>query len=282
MPSGVPGTRASQSDRDRAVELLNAAFVDGQIDGTEHGVRVGRALRARRLNQLRPLTRDLQRRAPEPESPKVAAASPLRGPQRRLDMKRARWWAAGVLVVGAVAAFTLVDTSPDPEPERYQLEPQEIAEFVDRYRERFDSTLVTSAEFGPTSVTVQRPVTRDAARIETWTYDANGRWRSQGVRGMPDPGDPIDLADLDTQQLDLTFQRAERELGVTDGEVIRVSVLQGWGGLAAEQADTVPRVEVTVSNEFVEQGDLATDLSGREQLWEKRWGASEREEGRPQ
>jgi Domain of unknown function (DUF1707) len=61
--------RASDADRDTAVDILCAAAADGRLTMTELDERVGSALTARTLTQLARLTADLI-------GPRAAAVSP--------------------------------------------------------------------------------------------------------------------------------------------------------------------------------------------------------------
>ena len=58
------GFRAKDADRDRCVELIEAAYVDGQINDADRELRVGRALSAETLDELATLTRDLSEYLP--------------------------------------------------------------------------------------------------------------------------------------------------------------------------------------------------------------------------
>src|SRR6476660_1230583 len=51
--------RASHADRDRVIDGLKAAFVQGRLDQDEFGHRVGQALAARTYAELAALTADL-------------------------------------------------------------------------------------------------------------------------------------------------------------------------------------------------------------------------------
>ena len=64
-----PEQRASDADRDTAVDILCAAAADGRLTMTELDERVGSALTARTLSQLARLIADLT-------GPLAAAASP--------------------------------------------------------------------------------------------------------------------------------------------------------------------------------------------------------------
>lgn len=52
--------RARSADRDRVVEALTTAYVEGKLDDAEREERVTRALTAEGLDDLRPLVSDLQ------------------------------------------------------------------------------------------------------------------------------------------------------------------------------------------------------------------------------
>ena len=74
------GFRAKDADRDRYVDIIEAAYVDGQLGEQDRELRVSRALSAETLDELEALTRDLQPpegavvRPPEPSTPAVPAA----------------------------------------------------------------------------------------------------------------------------------------------------------------------------------------------------------------
>jgi hypothetical protein len=68
-----PEQRASDADRDTAVDILCAAAADGRLTMTELDERVGSALTARTLKQLACLVADLI-------GPRAAAAPPVPPP----------------------------------------------------------------------------------------------------------------------------------------------------------------------------------------------------------
>ena len=77
-----PEQRASDVDRDTAVDILCAPAADGRLTMTELDERVGSALTARTLSQLARLIADLT-------GPRAAAASP--GPPPALAAPGDRW-----------------------------------------------------------------------------------------------------------------------------------------------------------------------------------------------
>lgn len=58
-PAGPPAPRASDADRDRAIEHLHAAVADGRLDPVEFDERLDAALAARTIDALTPLVTDL-------------------------------------------------------------------------------------------------------------------------------------------------------------------------------------------------------------------------------
>ncbi|MDN3359784.1 DUF1707 domain-containing protein [Actinomadura sp. DC4] len=58
-PPSSPALRASDSDRDRVIELLRAAVTDGRLDPVEFDERLDATLAARTIDELTPLTTDL-------------------------------------------------------------------------------------------------------------------------------------------------------------------------------------------------------------------------------
>lgn len=58
-PPSSPALRASDTDRDRIIELLRAAVADGRLDPVEFDERLDAALAARTVDALTPLITDL-------------------------------------------------------------------------------------------------------------------------------------------------------------------------------------------------------------------------------
>ncbi len=65
-----PQKKARDDDRDAAIEVVEAAFADGQISRPDYDLRVDRLLRAATVGELQMLVRDLRR----PEGEEVTEA----------------------------------------------------------------------------------------------------------------------------------------------------------------------------------------------------------------
>lgn len=95
--------RASHADRDQAVDLLKAAFVDGRLTTDELDVRVGEALAAKTCGQLAALTTDIHAASTQ--------AEPLPEPARartRSATGKARTSGSGAVIAACVAAVTVL------------------------------------------------------------------------------------------------------------------------------------------------------------------------------
>lgn len=74
MSDPVPSTRTSDADRDRVAQLLQEHFAQGRLDHEEFTERLGRAYKARTVDELDLVTRDL----PERDLAEVRGAAPRR------------------------------------------------------------------------------------------------------------------------------------------------------------------------------------------------------------
>lgn len=97
-PAHTPELRASDADRQRVAELLNAAYVDGRLDLAEHGERTEALWAARTHGDLDLLTRDLGFEGLPPRGAEMVPVNPaLTAPSTRLtailsDAKREGAW----------------------------------------------------------------------------------------------------------------------------------------------------------------------------------------------
>jgi hypothetical protein len=107
--AGTPGRGrflASDADRERAIDVLKTAFVQGTLTRDDLGVRAGRALSARTYAELAAITGGLTVR-PVPPRTKTAPAPARRPARRRVTKKVVAWSACAVVVAIALAATFL-------------------------------------------------------------------------------------------------------------------------------------------------------------------------------
>jgi uncharacterized protein len=96
--------RASDADRERVVDALKAAFVQGRLAKDEFAVRAGRALASRTYAELAALTADIHLRPTD--------IRPLRKPvpagyRRRVDRKTVAWGICMLLLPTTLGAAFL-------------------------------------------------------------------------------------------------------------------------------------------------------------------------------
>ena len=100
--------RASHADREQVIDVLKAAFVQGQLDKDELDARVGHAFASRTYAELAALTADIpawQAAAPPPRKPLRAQA----GPSVRTSIKMG---AGAIAVAAMLEALSLGATWP--------------------------------------------------------------------------------------------------------------------------------------------------------------------------
>ena len=105
---------ASDADRERAIDLLKAAFVDGVLTRDELAVRTGHALKARTYGQLAVITGDLatgaRKAGPRKAGPRKAGPRKTAKPvpaRRRLNKKVVVWSACAIVLSLALGATFL-------------------------------------------------------------------------------------------------------------------------------------------------------------------------------
>ena len=266
--------RAKDADRDRYVEIIEAAYVDGQLGAEDRDLRVTRALSAVTLDELETLD------AGPPGTP-----APVSSPQVAAPARARRGWPArssgGILVAvlgvggppwprpparhgrpppgppmpngGAAAPDAPPGQSAAPDVEPFVMTAPQVRRFLDSHEEEFGTLDTFEAGFYPTRVGVQVPVRGSRARMERWSYD--GAWtqdtearRVVGAEGV------IDLAQLDVGRLFANIRQAERTLEVQRGRLTHVLV-NTW-------TDGAPTVNIYIGNDYNETGYLKTTLAG--------------------
>lgn len=266
----MDGMRARDADRDRFVELIEAAYVDGQLGGEDRELRVTRALSAETVDELRALTRDLQAPAGV-----VATDVATTRARPRLTAQLVAFLALVVLMgVGAVSLVLLavtgetdsatstevsVGTESSPALPQvvtsapFRMQPARVRDFLRDYEAQFDTLDAYEAGFYPARVGVRVPVRGSRPRFERWSYD--GGWRQDTEASAVRPPSPVvDLGALDVRRLFANIAAARKTLGVQRGQLSHVLV-NTW-------TEGRPTVNIYVANSFEESGYLKTTLSG--------------------
>jgi len=108
-PGGRDRLRASHADRERVVEVLKAAFVQGRLDKGEFDTRVGRALASRTYADLAAVTADI----PAETAPRQPARTPNRASRGHPIRTGVTVSGAGLVVAVAavLGAFMLDDNA---------------------------------------------------------------------------------------------------------------------------------------------------------------------------
>ena len=270
------GFRAKDADRERYVDIIEAAYVDGQLGEQDRELRVSRALTAQTLDELDALTRDLQDR-PVPVAARVdtpSAAAP-RAAKLVVGGAFAVITVAVLLIFGAVglALFSVTGESdespavvisgeavPVPaevdvveEQPSFAMTAPEVRRFVRAYEREFGTLDAYDVGFYPTRVGVKVPVRGSRPRFERWTWD--GEWtQDTEAAGVTGPSELVDLGALDVRRLFANIATARKTLRVERGELTHVLFHQ-WQG-------EDPSVDIHIGNTFGEGGYLKTTPAG--------------------
>lgn len=243
-PDGRDAIRARDADRSLAVELIDAAFSDGQLTAGEREDRCDRVLAAETLGELRLLTRDLQ--AP-------AAEKPRRARRRMVPGVVAALVAFGI-VVGVVignddepeapapqtqvhsAAPQGVEAEPTKEPDppkrkpqplRYSLTERGIRNFITLYRREFGTTKGVAFGLHRDRVNVARRGAND--RVRWWQY-VDGHFVDGGYYEEREfePGQ-IDITDLDIKAMLAGLEQVKDRVGLDEFRYLGASVVIASG-----------------------------------------------------
>lgn len=268
--------RVKDADRDRFVELIEAAYVDGQLGAADRELRVGRALSAETLDELESLTRDLQ--LPQGYVPPSA---PTRAPSRAPSRPRR---ATGVLVglgvfvalvvagvtgVVALAMFAVsgepdtvtsrgIEVTPTPieevtEDASFRMTAPQVRRFLTAYEKKFGTLDAYEVTFFPDRVQAQVPVRGDRPRMERWTWA--GEWRQDTTAAaVIGPKQRVDAGAIDVRRLFANVGVATRGLDV-EGAQFTHAILHRWN-------DDPTELNIYVGNEFNESAYLSTTPAG--------------------
>ena len=273
------GFRAKDADRDRFVELIEAAYVDGQLNSADRDLRVGRALSAETLDELQSLTRDLQ----VPPGAVPAATPTPSAPSTRMSYLPqvlggvfALGFAGVALFIGVIALtmFVAMGDSSDSGPgtvvesglavpeimvddpvasPTFAMTARDVRGFLRAYEEQFGTLEVYEAGFYPHRVGVMVPVRGTRPRMERWSWTGEWRQDTEASR-VTGPGGILDLGTVDVRRMFTNIHTARTTLDVEGGELTHVLVNRWF--------DDEVAVNIYIGNQYGESGYLRTTPSG--------------------
>lgn len=258
-------------------DALALAFAEDQISVEERERRVASALHAGRLQQLADLVADLQLPADHPATRLLpVGAHAAAGTAGTAGTGWGRGPKVALAVAGTLGVLAVVGAVVDGADEERDVRPMTADGyrlFVAEYDEKFGSTEAYRAELLEEYVSVVVPVDGGEGRYRNYYWDDDGFSYADNGGTVPEGAVTLDLADVDADRLVENLERALDSLQVEDPEPGRVIVDDAFdpgyyravNGLGY-RAPVPPHVQITVTNEFSEQGSLATDLSGDEVL----------------
>lgn len=276
----MDGFRAKDADRDRFVELIEAAYVDGQLGDADRDLRVSRALSAETLDELETLARDLQ--LPDGYVPPPPPEKRTVRPQRLVGMLVVLGAVVALLGVGVASLVLFASTGsepgsstgvdiaseqavPDPITEEtgetgetrvqpFAMTASQVSKFLRRYEAEFGTLDAWDVSFYPDRVAVDVPVRGSRPRYETWSWDGEWERTSEARATSPSYTAVVDLGRIGPQRLIANIRTAERTLRVQRGAFTH-AVLWPFDEVG-------PTLNIHVGNTFSESGYLRTTLEG--------------------
>jgi hypothetical protein len=249
----TPGTRARDSDRSDACQVLDSALAEGQLSGEEHRQRVSAATNAATLGELQSLIADLQ--TPIGVQPYATKTSALRHPPVIL----AAITAVVVAILGAVGWAVIANndeapaaTTPSPTaeaPEKHAMAAERttaapeskvsevpadpapivlgplgnlhtaegMTRVIDETRKRFGDTMGYELAIMTDEAILARPnPTNDQSKL-IYTFERG--WGDPSERPRSDTDDLTDLGAYDIAAAAAALQAAPETLRIAPGDV---------------------------------------------------------------
>lgn len=226
--------RARDADRDRVIELLGQAYVDGQLSEADRELRVSRALAARTLDELDVLVRDLQGHDVVPR-PTTGRTGPVVGVAAAV---------IALVVVGLILLRTGDDDTGPTEPVAApppveQVALPEVAEpvefvpaalsrvwfesFLSEYEAEFGDTMILDAGFRQGGfVHFKRPVNDERPDVlQNWDWYPDRGFEQSIVSASHDPFGyaQADLSAINLDRLLAEIDHGRQFLGVDNPDM---------------------------------------------------------------
>jgi hypothetical protein len=274
-----PFKKARDADRDAAIEVVEAAYADGQLSKPDSELRVERLLQARTMGEIQAITRDIR----SPETLSSAAPSrptDLLGSTRDVmpaaQMERrpeeGSRTAVGVivavlifvvLVVVGVAGAVFVTGVSDSTLVTGEAQSEAVLgdltsasgydHFVAALTDKTGSSVVFNATIYPGYAVVEVPVDDSSQRAFGWYYD--GTWQEWTGSGTAEE-QRLDLADLDGDVVAGTLKKVARRIDDPDATYVLVNPAGREQGVclsayANNELDETAYVNATCDGEIV-------------------------------
>lgn len=271
----MAGVRATDQDRDKAVESIEDAYAKGQLNDAERELRTQKALQATTLYELQTLVSDLSLIPSVIQD--LSSPNPLKFLAPLFTSKRliptvaialAVSFALGIFAFARVIGSTsdlIPDSVPDfdnPFPqeqpvdklERNLLTEKGFTDFVKKMKAKFGTAVVEDAVVYPEYAYFSIPLKQNQRHTQGWSYRGSFEGTpSQGNRTNDDP--LIDLAKVDVKALMKAVRDSKTSLGVSDVNTTY---------LIFDDRENQPAMSVYVSNSYSDVGYLSLSLSGEE------------------
>lgn len=259
--------RAKDADRDRCVEVIEAAHADGQIGAEDRELRVSRAQSAETLDELNGLTRDLHL-PPGHVTPAPARAAPRSRAGGALVALVVLGALVAVLGVGVASLVLLADGESstsggvvevdeafgaEQAVAGFRMTAPQVRTFLRAYEAEFGTLDTYQAAFYPTRVSIEVPVGGARPRYERWSYD--GTWRQDATASAVTGGErTVDLGTVDVRRMFANITAARRTLRVPNGRLTHL--------LVGRRLDGPPTLAIHIGNSSDESGHLTTSPAG--------------------
>lgn len=228
---GSASTRAKDSDRQDACQILDAALNDGQLSMEEHRERVSAATQAATLGDLQSLVADLQ----SERAPAEVPALKTRARRNRMGLLAAAFGVSVLLGVGigwglygntnSPLDFT---TDPGAKPDGVApvvLTPPKqlhslggLTGLIEQMRKRFGDTMGYRLLIYPTYASLDRKDPADDRRVLSYTYRGGWGDPTSSAKSSADAG-LVDLSKFDVRTTVGIIRGAAETLGMKQSDV---------------------------------------------------------------
>lgn len=230
------GTRAKDTDRNDACQILDSALADGQLSMEEHRTRVALATTAETLGDLQSLLSDLQMANAPVQMAELKKPSPFKagGPGAGIGLRLA---VAGVLVVlGIAIGWGLYGntTSPlsftsdpgaksDGIPAKVITPPKQLHSLgglnglLEQMRQRFGDTMGYNLTIYPDYAVLDRPDPSDDRRYLAYYY--KGGFDDPNANTKSDDDVLVDLGAFDVEKVVGLLRGAPETVGLNPKDV---------------------------------------------------------------